>query len=495
MCGVIGLYSSASKPIAQDLYDGMIALQHRGHDACGMVTYDAKFHSKKGLGFVRDVFDQANMSRLTGNRGLGFIRYATAGGSTVDDSAPFIVNAPYGISMVFNGNLTNFSRLKQELQIKDLVKLNANSDIEAQLNVFAQELNKRVKLPIKEAVFATVQAVHERCKGAYATIAYIADHGMVAFRDPKGIRPLIIGKRTRDGKTDYIIASESVMFTMLDFEYVDDVKPGEAIFIDVKNRLHRRVVTAGEWRPCLFEYVYFARPDSILNNISVYKARLHMGEKLAERIKPDLDELQIDVVIPAPSTSNTAALALAQSLGIPYREGLVKNHFIGRTFIMAGDAKRKKSVRYKLNPQPLEIRRKNVLLVDDSIVRGHTSREIVSMLRAAGANKVYVAAAAPPVIAPCVYGVDMPTRQELIANQVQATNGDVTEAIRKYIGADYLVYQTIADLIEATRIAKGPVKNFCTACWTNRYPTPEVTKKLLNAIETERQQDPSAAHC
>ncbi len=494
MCGVIGIYGSSSTPIAQDLYDGMIALQHRGHDACGMVTYDNKFHSKRGLGFVRDVFNQGNISRLTGNRGLGFIRYATAGGSTVDDSAPFTVNSPYGISMVFNGNLTNFAALKKELQVKDLVKLNANSDIEAQLHVFAQELNKRIKLPFTKAVFETVKAVHQRCTGAYATITYIADHGMVAFRDPKAIRPLIIGKRVRNGKIDYIITSESVMFTMLEFTYVDDMKPGEAVFIDQRGKLHRQVVTTGDWKPCLFEYVYFARPDSIMNNISVYKARLRMGEKLAIRLKPHLAELKIDVVIPAPATSNTAALALAHELGIKYREGLVKNNFIGRTFIMAGDTKRKKSVRYKLNPQPLEIRRKNVLLLDDSIVRGNTSKEIIKMLREAGANKVYVVSAAPPVIAPCVYGVDMPTRQEFIANQVKSTK-DLIEAIRLRIGADYLMYQTIEDLQDAVRVAKGPVNQFCNACWTNKYPTLEVTKQLLHTIEQHRLGDVNTGHC
>lgn len=491
MCGVIGIHGKPNTAIVQDLYDGMISLQHRGHDACGIVTYNEQFHTKKGLGLVRDIFEQSSMERLHGSQGIGFIRYATAGGMTVEDSAPFTVTSPYGISMVFNGNLTNFSAVKDELKEKDLVKLNANSDIEATLNVFAQELSKRKKEPIKQAVFDTVKAVYGRCKGAYSAIAIIADHGMVAFRDPRGIRPLMLGKRFNGKYTEYIVASESVMFTMLDFEYIDDVQPGEVIFIDNKGKMTRKVVVESKWRPCIFEYVYFARPDSIQNNISVYKSRLRMGEKLAERIKPDMKKLKIDVVIPAPSTSNTAALSLAHALGVKYREGLVKNHFIGRTFIMSGNENRKQSVRYKLNPQPLEIRRRNVLLVDDSIVRGNTSREIIKMLRKAGAKKVYVASASPPVISPCVYGVDMPTRQELIANQVAGT----TEAIRKFIGADYLIYQTIEDLVDAVRIAKGPVKEFCTACFTNKYPTPEVNTALLRKIENERINDASAAHC
>ena len=491
MCGIIGIVGKHQTDIAQDLYDGMIALQHRGHDACGMVTYDGHFHTKKGLGLVRDVFDENNMSRLKGNYGLGFIRYATAGGMTVEDSAPFTVNAPYGISLVFNGNLTNFSAVKQELREKDLVNLNANSDIEAMLNVFAQELSRHGKAAMSAALRQTIATVYRRCKGAYSTVAVIADHGMVAWRDPKGIRPLMFGKRGRGRVTEYIFTSESVMFTMLGFTYVDDVKPGEMIFVNTQGRLLRRQIATSQWRPCLFEYVYFARPDSMQNNISVYKARLRMGEKLAVRLRPLLPKLKIDVVVPAPATSNTAALALAEALHLPYREGLVKNQFIGRTFIMSGNERRRKSVRYKLNPQPLEIRRKNVLLVDDSIVRGNTSREIISMLRAAGARKVYLASAAPPVVAPCVYGVDMPTRQELVANQVTGT----VEAIRRFIGADYLIYQTIEDLVDAVRIPKGPVTKFCTACWTKQYPTKEVTKKLLRQIERERLQDSNVAHC
>jgi amidophosphoribosyltransferase len=493
MCGVIGIYGKANSNVTLDLYDGMIALQHRGHDACGLVTYDGQFHVKKGLGLVRDAVHFSAIQRLRGNMGLGFIRYATAGGMSTDDSAPFTVNAPYGIAMVFNGNITNFNALKQELREKDLVNLNANSDIEAMLHVFAQEFTKRTRgRSFLNALFSTVGAVHQRCKGAYATIVTIADHGMLAFRDPKAIRPLMIGKRGRGKNTEYIFASESVMFTMLEFDYVDDVRPGEAVFIDQDHKLHRQVITPGEWRPCLFEYVYFSRPDAIQNNISVYKARLRMGEKLAERIRPLQNKLKIDVVVPAPATSNTAALALAQSLNLPYREGLVKNQFIGRTFIMAGNSNRRKSVRRKLNAQILEIRRKNVLLVDDSIVRGNTSREIIKMLREAGARKVYVAAASPPVVSPCFYGVDMPTRKEFIANQVK---GGTVEGIRKYIGADFLLYQTIEDLIDAVRIPKGPAQQFCTACWTKQYPTKEVTPKLLRQIEAQREHDKSSIHC
>ncbi|MBI4407458.1 MAG: amidophosphoribosyltransferase [Candidatus Kerfeldbacteria bacterium] len=489
MCGVIGIHGKAKTNINIDLYDGMIALQHRGHDACGMVTYDGQFHTKKAIGLVREAFHFSTIQRLQGHIGLGFIRYATAGGMSIEDCAPFTVNAPYGISMVFNGNLTNFAALKEELRTKDLVSLNANSDIEAMLHVFAQELTKHTKGNFLNNLYATVASVHKRCKGAYSTLACISGKGMVAWRDPFGIRPLLIGKRGKGKNAEYIVASESVMFTMLDFVYVDDVKPGEVVFIDEHNKLHRKVVTPGRWKPCLFEYVYFARPDSIQNNIGVYKARLRMGEKLAERLKPHLKKLQIDVVVPAPSTSNTAALALAQSLGLTYREGLYKNQFIGRTFIMSGN--RRKSVRRKLNPQILEVRRRNVLLVDDSIVRGNTSREIIKMLREAGAKKVYVVAAAPPIVSPCIYGVDMPTRQELIANQVDGS----TEAIRKHIGADFLLYQTIEDLIDAVKIDKGPVKEFCTACWTKKYPTPEAKPALLRKIEQQRLSDKSSVHC
>lgn len=493
MCGVIGIYGKKGSNVTLDLYDGMIALQHRGHDSCGMVTYNGQFHTKKALGLVRDTFHQSNIERLRGYMGLGFIRYATAGGMSIEDSAPFTVQAPYGISMVFNGNLTNFMAVKEELRHNEFVNLNANSDIEAMLHVFAQELGRRThNRSFLKAVFSTVKAVHQRCHGAYATIACIADRGMVAFRDPHAIRPLMIGKRGRGQKTEYIFASESIMFSMLNFTYVDDVRPGEAVFIDEQRQMHRTIVTKGRWRPCLFEYVYFARPDSIQNNVSVYKARLRMGEKLAERLRPYLPQLNIDVVVPAPTTSNTAALALAQRLGLRYREGLVKNQFIGRTFIMAGTEERLKSVRRKLNPQILEVRRRNVLLVDDSIVRGNTSREIIKMLRKAGAKKVYVVSACPPVVSPCIYGVDMPTRQELIANQVK---GNRVEGIRRSIGADFLMYQTIEDLVDAVRIKKGPVENFCTACWTKRYPTPEVNKKLLRTIEQQRLRDKAPIHC
>lgn len=492
MCGVIGIYGKSGSNVTLDLYDGMIALQHRGHDACGMVAYDGQFHTKKALGLVRDVFHQSTMQRLQGYMGLGFIRYATAGGMSMEDSAPFTIPAPYGIGMVFNGNLTNFAALKKELRDKDLINLNANNDIEAMLHVFGKALAHHLHHDsFVEAIFDTVKTVHQRCRGAYSVITCIADRGMVAFRDPYAIRPLMIGKRGRGKNTEYIFTSEPVMFTMLDFTYVDDIHPGEAVYVDANRQLHRRVVTQGKWRPCLFEYVYFSRPDSIQNNISVYKARLRMGEKLAERLRPYLDELKIDVVIPAPATSNTAALALAETLGLKYREGLVKNQFIGRTFLMAGKENRRKSVRRKLNPQILEIRRRNVLLVDDSIVRGTTSREIIKMLREAGAKKVYFVAAAPPVISPCIYGVDMPTRQELLAHHI----GDGVEGIRQHIGADFLLYQTIEDLIDAVRIPKGPAQEFCTACWTKKYPTPEVNTKLLRTIEQQRLKDKSSAHC
>ena len=419
MCGVFGFYSKDDKyHVSQDVYNGLIALQHRGHDACGICTYDNRFHLKKGKGFVRDVFDDRNMQRLTGPVGLGHIRYSTVGAGGAEDAQPFTINSPYGIGMCHNGNLTNYYELKEELYKKDLREIDSGCDVEVILNVFAEELLKHKKNgSINSQLFKGVNGVFKRCEGAYSVIGVIAGHGMFAFRDPNGIRPLIFGSRGKGQKKDYAFTSESTMFNMMDLEYIDDVKPGECIFIDEKRKVHRKQVVPAKHRPCIFEYVYFARPDSIQNNISVYKARLRMGQMLAKRIKPMQDKLKIDVVIPAPSTSNTAALALAD-LGVKYREGLVKNHFIGRTFIMPGQENRKKSIKFKLNPQPLEIKRKNVLLVDDSIVRGNTSKQIIQMLRDAGAKKVYFATACPPVKGPCPYGIDMPTFDELIAGKL-----------------------------------------------------------------------------
>ena len=485
MCGIFGIYSKDDKyHVSQDVYDGLITLQHRGHDACGICTYDQRFHLKKGKGFVRDVFDDKNMKRLKGPVGIGHIRYATVGSNGVEDAQPFITHAPYGISMAHNGNLTNYTALKNELRKKDLREIDSGCDVEVILAVFAEELMKhKNKGSMQNQVFKAVQGVYKRCKGAYSVVGFIAGHGMFGFRDPYGIRPMVYGSRGKGMKKDYVFASESVMFNMMDIDYVEDVPPGSCIFIDEKRKVHKKQVAVNKHRPCIFEYIYFARPDSIENNISVYKARLRMGEMLARRIKDMDEELKIDVVIPAPSTSNTAALACAHDLGVKYREGLVKNHFIGRTFIMPGQGKREKNVKYKLNPQPLEIKRKNVLLIDDSIVRGTTSKQIIEMLRNAGAKKVYFAIASPPVVGPCPYGIDMPTFNELIASKKSI------KQIEKHIGADLLIYQTLEDLEEAVWVKKAKFKKFCTGCLSRKYPTPEVNLSTLKRIEKERIEE------
>lgn len=488
MCGVLGIYGKKGSNVAPELYDGLISLQHRGHDAAGMLTRDENgFHLKKDLGFVRDVFQAETMKELPGSSGVGHIRYATVGASGAKDAQPFYVHAPYGIGMAHNGNLSNYLTLKKELFEKDHWQVNSTCDLEVILAVFADELQKQISkkttATFAEQVFESVKGVYKRCKGAYSVVGIIAGKGMFAFRDPYGIRPLIFGQRGTGANREYVFASESTMFNMMGAEYVKDVGAGECIYIDTNRKVHKGQVAKAKLRPCIFEYVYFSRPDSLENNVSVYKARLRMGEALAKRLKPLQSKLKIDVVIPAPSTSNTAALALAHDLGVKYREGLVKNHFIGRTFIMPGQDQRIKSVKYKLNPQPLEIKRKNVLLVDDSIVRGTTGKEIVQMLREAGAKKVYFASASPPVISPCVYGVDIPTRKELIAHLKD------TEAIRKYMGADFLMYQTLEDLVATVQTDKALTDKYCTGCFSKKYPTPDVTEKVLKANEEMREND------
>lgn len=494
MCGFFGLYGTDKTKVAPEVYDGLISLQHRGHDACGIITHDHNgFHVRKGLGFVRDVFHPGSINHLPGNIGIGHIRYATVGSGDAKDAQPFFVHSPYGIAMTHNGNLSNYTELKKELFEKDLFQVNSGCDVEVILAVFAQELAKQVNMkrraPLPQQIFKAVEGVYRRCKGAYSVIGIIAGQGMFAFRDPHGIRPMIFGERGTGGSKEYCFTSESIMFYMMGFKYVKDVNGGECIFIDNKRKIHSKQIAKADLRPCAFEYVYFSRPDSLENNVSVYKARLRMGQLLGRRIKPMQKKLKIDVVIPAPSTSNTAALALAYEIGVKYREGLVKNHFIGRTFIMPGQEKRKKSVKYKLNPQQLEIKRKNVLLVDDSIVRGTTGKEIVQMLKDAGARRVYFASASPPVISPCLYGVDIPTRQELIAYTKK------TEEIRKYMGADFLIYQTVEDLLKALRVPKSMSKNYCAACFTGKYPTKEATPAVLKANEEMRLNDKSCGGC
>ena len=444
MCGIIGIFSH--KPVATEIYDGLIHLQHRGQDAAGILTYNQNFHIKKGAGYVRDVFDQHNMERLEGNWGLGHTRYPTAGSKQgVENAQPFMVSSPYGIAMIHNGDLTNYHALKKELEEKDRRHCNSSSDLEVILHVFAAKMNElNPENDMFENICASVESVFNRTRGAYSVLGIIAGKGMFAFRDPHGIRPFVCGTRTNsDGTTDYIFSSENTMYYPLGFKFQGNVQPGEVIYINEKGEMQSRVLRREQFTPDIFEYVYLARPDSIINNVSVYKARLRMGQNLARRWKEKYPDVTPDVVIPVPFSSNTAALAMAHEIGVRYSEGIYKNPFVGRTFIMPGQAQRRKSVLQKLSPQEIEINGKDVLLVDDSIVRGTTSKEVVKLVRDAGAKKVYFASACPPVKYPDFYGIDMPTRSELIAAHMNE------EEIKNFIGADILLYQTIDDLVEA----------------------------------------------
>ncbi|XZG69195.1 amidophosphoribosyltransferase [Chitinibacteraceae bacterium HSL-7] len=482
MCGIVGVV--AQTPVNQLLYDGLLVLQHRGQDAAGIVTANGPaFHMHKGQGLVRDVFRTRNMRSLMGNAGIGHVRYPTAGSaSSVAESQPFYVNSPFGIVLAHNGNLTNDKQLKDDMYRTDLRHINTNSDSEALLNVLAHELGKRTTglTLTAETVFDAVAAVHRRVKGAYAVVAMIAGFGLVAFRDPFGIRPLVFGQHEGPAGTEYIVASESVVLDTMGFKLVGDVAPGEALYIPFEGGMFRKqCAEAATLVPCIFEHVYFARPDTVIDGISVHEARLNMGVQLAERIRSM--GVDVDVVIPIPDTSRDAALELANALALPYREGFMKNRYIGRTFIMPGQASRKKSVRQKLNPIAVEFRGKNVLLVDDSIVRGTTSKEIVQMVRDSGAKKVYLASAAPPVKFPHVYGIDMPTRAELIAT------GRNAEQIAEEIGADGVIYQSLEDLITACRDASGgKITQFETSCFDGNYITGDINDAYLDELEAKR---------
>ncbi len=483
MCGIIGIVSHT--PVNQLLYDGLLVLQHRGQDAAGIVTAEGNaFHMHKDNGLVRDVFRTRNMRNLLGNSGIGHVRYPTAGNPAERAEAqPFYVNSPFGIVLAHNGNLTNTNQLKEDLFRLDLRHVNTSSDSEVLLNVLAHELVAVGNAPqlSVERIFKAVNGVHRRCQGAYAVVAMIAGYGLLAFRDPYGIRPLIIGSRKTEAGMEYMLASESVAIDALDFRILRDVAPGEAIYIDVSGQLHsRQCADNPQSFPCIFEYVYLARPDSVIDGVSVYETRLRMGERLAEKIRQQWSHLQIDVVIPIPDTSRPSALQLANVLSLSYREGFIRNRYIGRTFIMPGQAMRKKSVRQKLNAIGMEFKDKNVLLVDDSIVRGTTSREIVQMARDAGARKVYFASAAPPVRYPNVYGIDMPSRHELLAT------GRTDEEIAQEIGADALIYQDIDALIEAVREINPALVHFDTSCFNGAYVTGDITPEYLNLIEAMR---------
>jgi len=484
MCGIVGAITRA--PVNQLIYDALLLLQHRGQDAAGIVTMQGtKCFMHKARGMVRDVFRTRNMRGLPGQVGLGQVRYPTAGNAYSEEEAqPFYVNAPYGIVLVHNGNLTNAHALKAELFEIDRRHINTESDTEVLINVLAHELELAARdLPLTpEQIFKAVGAVHKRIKGSYAVIALIAGHGLLAFRDPYGIRPLCFGEGVSDGGRDVMVASESVALEGTGHQLTRDVAPGEAIFVDLEGRVHaRQCADHPVLNPCVFEFVYLARPDSVLDGVSVYQARLNMGETLAQRVINALPPNEIDVVIPIPESSRPSAMQLAHRLGKPYREGFVKNRYVGRTFIMPGQAVRKKSVRQKLNAIGVEFKGRNVLLVDDSIVRGTTSKEIVQMAREAGARKVYMASAAPPVRFPNVYGIDMPTKEELIAH------GRSIEEIRSFIGADQLIYQDVDAMKRVVAALNPQIAGFEASCFDGRYITGDVTAEDFATLEAQRR--------
>lgn len=490
MCGIVGVVGQG--PVNQLIYDSLLLLQHRGQDAAGIATsHHQLFNIHKAHGLVRDVFRTRDMRALPGNSGLGQVRYPTAGSSaSVDEAQPFYVNAPFGITFVHNGNLTNWRELREALFKHDRRHINTNSDSEVLLNVFAHELQEAangVTLD-QHAAFTAVAAVHRRARGGYAVIAHISSFGVVAFRDPHGIRPLCLGRRDTDGGAEWMLASESVALTGCGFTLVRDIAPGEAVVITEDGTLcSQQCAEPGTAHtPCVFEYVYFARPDSVMDGVSIYAARLHMGEYLADKVAKTLRLSDIDVVMPIPDSSRPSAMQLASRLNLCYREGFIKNRYIGRTFIMPGQAIRKKSVRQKLSAIDLEFRGKNVLLVDDSIVRGTTSREIVDMARAAGANKVFFASAAPPVRFPNVYGIDMPTQTELIAS------GRDTEQIAREIGADGLVYQDLENLEQTLRDLNPAMQRFESSCFNGQYVTGDIDAAYLERLSVTRGNQ--AAH-
>ncbi len=488
MCGLVGVV--ASKDAGVCLYDTLTVLQHRGQDAAGIMTSDnGKLNLRKDNGLVKDVFRTRHMRRLTGNMGIGHVRYPTAGGSSPALAQPFYVNSPYGLCLAHNGNLTNSKELSRDLFKEDLRHINTDSDSEVLLNIFAHELQRRNKMkPLPEDVFAAVAGVHNRCRGGFVAIVMLSGYGIVGFRDRNGIRPLVFGIReSEQGKKEYMIASESVALDSQGFTLVRDVSPGEAVYIDINGELHTQLCTEpGVHTPCIFEHVYFARPDSLMDGISVYKARMRMGERLADKIERIRPAHDIDVIIPIPDTSRTAALELANRLGLKFREGFVKNRYIGRTFIMPGQSQRKKSVRQKLNAIGLEFKGKNVLLVDDSIVRGTTCKQIIQMARDAGAAKVYIASAAPAIRYPNVYGIDMPAADELIAS------GKTEKEIEEAIGADWLIYQDLEDLISTASEGNSDIEQYECSVFNGEYVTGDVDEIYLKRLENSRNDTAKA---
>jgi len=482
MCGLVGVV--VSKDAGVCLYDTLTVLQHRGQDAAGIMTSDnGKLNLRKDNGLVKDVFRTRHMRRLTGNMGIGHVRYPTAGGSSPALAQPFYVNSPYGLCLAHNGNLTNSKELGRDLFKEDLRHINTDSDSEVLLNIFAHELQRRNKMkPLPEDVFAAVAGVHNRCRGGFVAIVMLSGYGIVGFRDRNGIRPLVFGSReSEQGKKEYMIASESVALDSQGFTLERDVAPGEAVYIDTNGELHTQLCTEpGVHTPCIFEHVYFARPDSLMDGISVYKARMRMGDRLADKIERIRPAHDIDVIIPVPDTARTAALELANRLGLKFREGFVKNRYIGRTFIMPGQSQRKKSVRQKLNAIGLEFKGKNVLLVDDSIVRGTTCKQIIQMARDAGAAKVYFASAAPAIRYPNVYGIDMPAADELIAA------GKTEKEIEEAIGADWLIYQDLEDLISTASEGNPDIKQYECSVFNGEYVTGDVDEIYLKRLENLR---------
>jgi amidophosphoribosyltransferase len=482
MCGFIGIYGPDGLDVAGEIYEGLLAVQHRGQDAAGIVTFTDSFHVKKGLGQVLEIFNEKNMSRLRGNLGVGHVRYPTVGAGSKDDAQPFHLTFPLGIAMAHNGNVTNFLELMDLHFRSSGTRLNSSCDVEVILYVFASALNERLRpghAVDPEDIFYAVKKVYEQVKGAYSVVAVLPDAGLVAFRDPYGIKPCVFGeKHTKEGIW-YACASESVVLDVNGYKRSFDLDAGEAVFVAQDRRVLRRKLSDKPHRPCIFELVYFARPDSFLDNVSVYKTRGRFGEALARQWVDQGAPLP-DAVIPIPDSSRDAALAMAMALGVPYREGLVKNRYIGRTFIMPSQSSRQNSIRRKLNPIPIEFEGKDVLLVDDSIVRGNTARRIVDMARDAGAKKVYFASCSPPLVAPCPYGIDMATKREFIAT------GKSNDEVAKMLGVDYLIYLDREAMNAAARIGNARIEKFCNACFTGEYPTGDITVERLHAIEIER---------
>ncbi|WP_345854654.1 amidophosphoribosyltransferase [Shewanella algae] len=486
MCGIVGIVGRSA--VNQTIYDALTVLQHRGQDAAGIVTIDQNaFRLRKANGLVKDVFEPKHMQRLQGNAGLGHVRYPTAGSSSASEAQPFYVNSPFGISLAHNGNLTNTVQLAEGLRNKRR-HVNTTSDSEVLLNLLADELDKTDSLTLSpDEVFDAVSRVHADTRGAYAVVAMIIGQGLVAFRDPFGIRPLVLGKHETASGTEYMVASESVALDAVGFEVMRDVAPGEAVYITTEGELFtRQCAEAPSYAPCIFEFVYFARPDSTIDKVSVYASRVNMGAKLGEKIRKEWYDHDIDVVIPIPETSCDIALEIARGMDLPYRQGFVKNRYIGRTFIMPGQQERKKSVRRKLNAINAEFKDKNVLLVDDSIVRGTTSEQIIEMAREAGAKKVYFASAAPEIRFPNVYGIDMPTSNELIAH------GRDADEIARIIGADGIIFQDLSDLVEAVRLENPDIKRFETSVFDGHYITKDVDQAYLDHLTQLRNDDAKA---